>query len=46
MKAPWTFLPGLALGTAAGGVMLTVLLGLAGTWLALSQRPAPVLRHA
>lgn len=46
MKAPWTFLPAIALGTAAGGVMLTVLLGLAGTWLALSQRPAPVLRHA
>ena len=31
---------------AAGGLVLVVLLGLAGTWTVLSQRPAPVLRSA
>jgi putative ABC transport system permease protein len=30
----------------AGGLVLVVLLGLAGTWTVLSQRPAPVLRTA
>ena len=31
---------------AAGGLVLVVVLGLAGTWTVLSQRPAPVLRSA
>ncbi len=32
------------LQAAAGGVALVILLGLAGTWTVLGQRPAPVLR--
>lgn len=46
MKAPWIFLPWTMVGTAVGGTVLTVALGLLGTWRALSERPAPALRHA
>ncbi len=46
MKAPWIFLPWTMIGTAVGGTALTVVLGLLGTWRALSERPAPALRHA
>jgi putative ABC transport system permease protein len=46
MKAPWIFLPWTLLATAVGGTALTVVLGLLGTWRALSERPAPALRHA
>jgi putative ABC transport system permease protein len=33
------------LAAAAAAVLLTVFLGLAGTWPALSHKPAPVLRN-
>ncbi len=46
MKAPWVFLPWTMVGTAVGGTVLTVALGLLGTWRALSERPAPALRHS
>ncbi|MFM2129497.1 MAG: hypothetical protein RL477_1043, partial [Pseudomonadota bacterium] len=42
MDFAFAWLP--VLEAAAGGVGLVVLLGLAGTWAVLGQRPAPVLR--
>ena len=44
MNAPFVPLPGTLAVAALGGMVVTVLLGLAGTWRALSQRPAPILR--
>ena len=46
MQSDFTFLPGTALVTAAGAAILVVALGLAGTWRALGQKPAPLLRNA
>jgi putative ABC transport system permease protein len=44
MHVPFHWLPVPALLSAAGAVAVTVVLGLAGTWSALGQKPAPVLR--
>jgi putative ABC transport system permease protein len=44
MRAEWVFLPVSTIGTTVAGVAIVTALGYAGTWLALSQRPAPVLR--
>jgi putative ABC transport system permease protein len=44
MHVGFTWLPLPALISAAGAVAVTVVLGLAGTWSALGQKPAPVLR--
>ncbi|MDA0261375.1 MAG: FtsX-like permease family protein, partial [Proteobacteria bacterium] len=44
MRAEWEFLPGTALLTVIGGALLTALFGFAGVWLALGQKPAPILR--
>jgi len=44
MEGPWAFLPGTVAATAAIGAALTLAAGLAGTWRALGQRPAPLLR--
>jgi putative ABC transport system permease protein len=44
MRAEWVFLPASTISTAVAGVAIVTTLGYAGTWLALSQRPAPVLR--
>ena len=38
-------LPGPAVAVALIAMALTVALGLIGTWAALSQKPARVLRH-
>ena len=46
MGSDWVALPGTVLATVAGSLLATVLFGLLGTWRALSQRPAPVLRAA
>lgn len=46
LGSDFTFLPATALGTAAGAAVVVVLLGLAGTWRALGQKPAPLLRNA
>ncbi len=44
MQAPWSFLP-VTLGLTVGGAtIVTVALGLMGTWNALSAKAAPVLR--
>lgn len=45
MNAEWYFDLWTALAAAAAGVVLTVGLGLAGTWGALAERPAPMLRR-
>ncbi len=45
MHLPFTWLPWPALGAALGAVTVTVALGLAGTYTALGQKPAPVLRN-
>jgi putative ABC transport system permease protein len=44
MNLPFTWLPGTDLLAAAGAVIATVVLGLIGTFHALGQKPAPVLR--
>jgi putative ABC transport system permease protein len=45
MHLPFTWLPIPALGAALGAVVVTVTLGLAGTYAVLGQKPAPVLRN-
>jgi putative ABC transport system permease protein len=45
MHADWRFLPGSVALTILGCTLLTVALGLVGTWRALGQRPAPLLRN-
>lgn len=45
MHLSFTWLPWPALAAAAIAVMVTVVLGLAGTYVALGQKPAPVLRN-
>jgi len=44
MNLPFAWLPGPDLTAAAGAVAATAVLGLAGTFHALGQKPAPVLR--
>ena len=45
MDANWVFLPGPALVTLLVAVTGVIALGFAGTWRALAQKPAPVLRR-
>lgn len=45
MEADWVFLPGTIAGTALICMTITIGLGLVGTWRALSQRAAPLLRN-
>ncbi|MSO71537.1 MAG: FtsX-like permease family protein [Alphaproteobacteria bacterium] len=45
MKLDWVFLPGVAATTAIGATLLTLGLGFLGTWRALGQKPAPLLRN-
>ncbi|MDB5410697.1 MAG: glycosyl transferase family 1 [Rhodospirillales bacterium] len=45
MHAGWAFLPAAVLGTAAVAVLLTLVIGFAGTWRALGVKPAPLLRN-
>jgi putative ABC transport system permease protein len=45
MNLPFAWLPGPLLTAAAGAVAATVLLGLVGTFTALGQKPASVLRN-
>jgi putative ABC transport system permease protein len=45
MNLPFVWLPAPALVAALAAVMVTVALGLVGTFAALSQKPAPVLRN-
>ena len=45
MHARFVFLPGAVISTAVIATALTVLMGLLGTWRALSQKAAPLLRN-
>ncbi|MEX0841542.1 MAG: FtsX-like permease family protein, partial [Xanthobacteraceae bacterium] len=45
MNLSFIWLPGPAAAVAAGALLVTVGLGLLGTFSALSQKPAPVLRN-
>jgi len=45
MNLSFAWLPGPALGAAVGAIAATVLLGLVGTFAALGEKPAPVLRN-
>jgi putative ABC transport system permease protein len=45
MKLPSSFLPDVAILTVVGALVMTVGIGLAGTWRILGQKAAPVLRE-
>ncbi|HMN87112.1 MAG TPA: ABC transporter permease [Bauldia sp.] len=45
MDIPFAFLAGPAIGAAAVALLLTLVLGLAGTWRVLGEKAAPVLRN-
>ncbi|WP_374449118.1 ABC transporter permease [Stella sp.] len=45
MRAPWTFLATPVLATAGMAVLVTLVMGFAGTWRALARKAAPVLRN-
>jgi putative ABC transport system permease protein len=45
MRAEWTFMPGVVVATAALSMVLTLVLGYAGTWKALGAKSAPLLRN-
>lgn len=45
MRLDWVFLPGPLLATLGLALVLTLGLGLAGTWRALGAKPAPYLRN-
>ena len=45
MELKFFFLPGAVAGTAGLALAITILLGFAGTWRALSQKSAPLLRN-
>jgi putative ABC transport system permease protein len=45
MHSGWTFLPGPLLAIASGAVLVSLLIGFAGTWFALGAKPAPFLRN-
>lgn len=44
MTLPYTFLPDVAIATLVGALVLTVGIGLIGTWQVLGQKAAPILR--
>jgi putative ABC transport system permease protein len=45
MNLSFVWLPGSAAAAAGGALLVTVALGLIGTFSALGQKPAPVLRN-
>jgi len=45
MHTEWVFLPGPLVATAGLAIILTLVLGFAGTWRALGAKPAPYLRN-
>jgi putative ABC transport system permease protein len=45
LEAPWAPLPGAVAATALIGLLVTLLLGFAGTWRALGEKAAPHLRN-
>ena len=45
MELSFTFLPGTTAATASLGVLVALVLGFWGTWRALAQKAAPLLRN-
>lgn len=45
MRSPWSFLPGAAFGTALLCLAVMLLFGFVGTWQAMRQKPAALLRN-
>ena len=45
MRSPWTLLPGTAIGTALLCLAVMLLFGFVGTWRAMRQKPAALLRN-
>jgi putative ABC transport system permease protein len=45
MRIEFVFLPWVILGTGVGATLVVIALGLTGTWRALGQKAAPLLRH-
>lgn len=45
MRVPWAFAAGPVLTTAGLAVVVTLVMGFAGTWRALARKAAPVLRN-
>jgi putative ABC transport system permease protein len=45
LRMEWVFLAGPVLLTVGLGVLLTLVIGFAGTWRALGAKPAPYLRN-
>ncbi|MFQ5972412.1 MAG: ABC transporter permease [Alphaproteobacteria bacterium] len=45
MNIDWTFIPQVVLLTAMGSMLITLALGFIGTWRALGQKAAPLLRN-
>jgi putative ABC transport system permease protein len=45
MKLTFEWQPEIALGSALGAVIVTIFIGLIGTWRILGQKPAPYLRN-
>jgi putative ABC transport system permease protein len=45
LEGQFVLLPGVAFATAAAGAAIAILTGLAGTWRALGQKPAALLRN-
>ena len=45
MTLPFALLPSVALATIGGAIVVTVAIGLAGTWHLLGQKPALYLRE-
>jgi putative ABC transport system permease protein len=45
LEGSFILLPGVAIATAAAGSVIAIAVGLAGTWRALGQKPAPLLRN-
>ena len=45
IHAPFTFVPGAVLSTTLVALLVTLAMGFLGTWQALGQKAAPLLRH-
>lgn len=45
MRMPWVFLPGAVTATIVACVILTLVMGFAGTWRVLGQKSSPYLRN-
>jgi putative ABC transport system permease protein len=45
MKASWDFMPGVVLSTTLLCTITTLAMGFVGTWRALGQKAAPLLRN-